>query len=140
MEKLFKNMDEIIFHSKNEDKKGYFDRYCEKQNKVIIYLNGEMKIVNIDDISLNKMCGFKTYRHNNPKEKELHDKFIEEFIDDKFSCDLSLLVFPATDGSGFNPSDHLSDREKRIFISAIQWIGTPVGQNFLRKCGFKIEK
>ena len=37
------------------------------------------------------MQGFKTYRHEqNPKEKELHDKFIQ-YIGD---YDMSLIIFP----------------------------------------------
>ena len=80
--------------------------------------------------------GFKTYRHeSNPKEKELHDKFIKEYIDcEKWTCPVDLLIFP----SCMLPSDYLSDREKQIVISTIQWLGSPVGQSFLRDCGFSL--
>lgn len=84
--------------------------------------------------------GFKKYRHNdNPKEKEFHDKFIKDYIDcEKCTCPVDLLVFPACNNSVMHPSDYLTDREKRIVISAIQWLGSPVGQSFLRDCGFEL--
>lgn len=82
------------------------------------------------------MKGYKTYRHNsNPVEKELHDKFIEQHYDK----DMSMIVFPPT-SSGFSPSEYLTEREERIVISTIQWLGSPVGQSFLESCGFKKEK
>ena len=88
-----------------------------------------------------KIKGFKTYRHNQkPKEKELHDKFINEHvIGEYYSAPVDLIVFPAQEFNDFEPSDELSDREKRIMISTIQWLGSPVGKSFLRGCGF-VEK
>lgn len=86
--------------------------------------------------------GFKTYRHDsNPKEKELHDKFIEQHIDNEaWTCPVDLLVFPACNNTAMMPSDYLSDREKQIMISTIQWLGSPVGQSFMRECGFTLNK
>lgn len=86
------------------------------------------------------MESFKVYRHrNNPKEKELHDKFLEGHISDK-NCSIDLLVFEPANESQTYAKDNLSDREKRIMLGTIQWLGSPVGQNFLRDCGFKLEK
>jgi len=84
------------------------------------------------------MQGFKTYRHkNNPKEKELHDKFIETHIKhEHFTAPVDLIIFPPTNNP-MTPEDYLSDREKRIVISTIQWLGSPIGQSFLRECGFE---
>lgn len=80
--------------------------------------------------------GFKTYRHaTNPTEKQLHDSFVEHH-NDKY---LDLIVFGSNDGSGMNPSDNLTDREKQIVVSTIQWLGSPVGKNFLRENGFTQE-
>ena len=83
------------------------------------------------------MEGFKTYRHEiNPREKELHDKFIKEHI----NKDTDFIVFrPANDTQTY-AVDELSDREKQIMISTIQWLGSPVGTSFLRDCGFKKEE
>jgi hypothetical protein len=82
------------------------------------------------------MKGFKTYRHDsNPKEKELHDKFLKDHIFDK-NVDIDLLVFPPANPSQRYAVDTLSDREKQIMLSTIQWLGSPVGQSFLKDCGF----
>lgn len=88
------------------------------------------------------MEGFKVYRHkNNPKEKELHDKFIADHIDcEKWTCPVDLLVFPSSVGNDTLPSDYLTDREKRIVISTIQWLGSPVGKGFLSSCGFELKE
>jgi len=81
------------------------------------------------------MEGFKTYRHDsNPKEKELHDKFIEMFGS-------SMELIPLTLNSrGTGSDDFLSEREEKIVISTIQWLGSPVGQSFLRSCGFELKE
>ena len=84
-----------------------------------------------------KLVGFKTYRHeSNPKEKELHDKFIEWYMQD---CDtlIDLVVFPPADDHQTRAESTLSEREKRIVITMVQWMGTPLGQSLLRECGFE---
>jgi len=83
------------------------------------------------------VVGFNVHRHNtNPKEKILHDNFKKEFLDNKYSTEsIDRLVF----GHGNNshvPNDYLTDREKKILISGIQWLGSPVGELFLKDCGF----
>lgn len=82
------------------------------------------------------MNGFKTYRHeSNPKEKELHDKFIEHVSYNE--DDIDRIVFPPSARFGdMVPGDYLNPREKQIVISTIQWLGSPVGQKFLERCGF----
>ena len=81
------------------------------------------------------MEGFKTYRHeDNPKEKELHDKFIKEHD----IMNASRIVYPV-DGRG-NTDKLLTEHEYKIMISAIQWLGSHVGQHFLEECGFKLER
>lgn len=86
------------------------------------------------------MEGFKTHRHKeNPIEKELHDKFIEWYVNDHSNMDL--LVFPPANSQQTRAEDTLSDREKRIVITMVQWMGTPLGQSLLRECGFEpVEK
>lgn len=34
------------------------------------------------------------------------------------------------------PKEYLTDRERKIVASVIQWLGTPVGMSFLEKAGF----
>jgi len=81
------------------------------------------------------MEGFKTYRHeSNPKEKEFHDKFIEH--NSHNHNDMDFLVFGMGDSNGNFPANRLTEHEKKIVISTIQWLGSPVGQGFLRECGF----
>jgi len=87
-----------------------------------------------------KLTGFKVHRHGtNPKEKELHDKFIEWYAENDGNMDL--LVFPPANNQQTKAIDTLSDREKRIVITMVQWMGTPLGQSLLRECGFEpVEK
>lgn len=90
----------------------------------------------------NRIIGNKPYRLSaNKDEKILHDKFIEKYIDTPCITDMSLIVYPPADGSGGTPTKYLTDDEKRIVVSTIQWLGSPIGKNFLSECGFeKVEK
>jgi hypothetical protein len=82
------------------------------------------------------MEGFKTYRHEqNPKEKEFHDKFIEWYIDGDMT--VNLIVFPPGDEHQTRAEDTLTDREKRIMITMVQWMGSPLGQSLMSECGFE---
>lgn len=85
--------------------------------------------------------GFKTYRHTqNPKEKELHDKFIEWYLSPG-TGNFDLLVFPPEDTHQTYAVDTLTQREIRIVITMVQWMGTPLGQSLLSECGFEpVEK
>lgn len=85
---------------------------------------------------MKKLEGFKTYRHSsNPKEKEFHDKFIEN--NSHNHDDMDWLVFGVGDFNRNSPADRLTERERQIVVSTIQWLGSPVGQGFLRDCGFE---
>ena len=78
------------------------------------------------------MKGTKLYRHqSNPLEKQLHDSFIRN----NSICDMERSVF-GSNGQG-RPNDILSDREVEIVINTIQWLGSPVGQGFLRDNGIQ---
>lgn len=86
----------------------------------------------IDIISSVELKGFKTYRHeSNPVEEALHNKFIKEFNN---GIAMEQIALPMKE-NGF-PVEYLTDREKQIMISTIQWLGSPVGQSFLGNCGF----
>lgn len=79
------------------------------------------------------MKGHKTHRHKQyPKEKEIHDLFVERFC--KQPEQVERIVLPI-DEKG-RPKGALTDNEIELIISAIQWIGSPVGRSFLRDCGF----
>lgn len=82
-----------------------------------------------------KLESFKIHRHkSNPVEKKLHDSFIKDHSSD---TDMSLIVFGQADSNSTYPADYLSDREKQIVLSTIQWLGSPIGQHFLHENGFK---
>ncbi len=74
----------------------------------------------------------KEYRLNqNPKEKEFYDKFLAKF---ERSVQFEQIVLNC-DTHG-NPPRFLTHEERRLVVSTIQWLGSPVGQSFLMECGF----
>jgi len=78
----------------------------------------------------------KKYRFNdNPKEKELHDKFIDMFENNKT---LSAIIFGWENDRQITPSRYLTENEENICLNLIQWLGSPVGQSFLLECGFSL--
>ena len=80
----------------------------------------------------------KEYRfEGNPLEKEFHDKFIEMFNHDRSpNLTLSAIVFGWSDNNQNYPNEFLSDKEENICLNIIQWLGSPVGEGFLNRCGF----
>jgi hypothetical protein len=90
---------------------------------------------------MSKIKGFKDYRHEtNPKEKEFHDKFLKSHDRERYN-DMDFIVFGhSKSDTGTLPDDYLTDREKQIVLSTIQWLGSPVGQGFLLDCGFEETK
>lgn len=84
--------------------------------------------------------GFNTRRHaTNPKEKELHDKFIESFVKNKYNeGTIHKLIFGSEDNHELR--DYATEREQQIAISTIQWLGSTVGKSFLKECGFELRK
>jgi hypothetical protein len=43
------------------------------------------------------------------------------------------------DGRG-KPKEYLTDREYEIVFSTLQWLGSHVGESFLRECGYNLPK
>lgn len=85
------------------------------------------------------MISYKKYRFkDNPKEKDLHDEFIRRFSED--SKTLSAIVFGWKTDRQDVPLEYLTDREKMICLTLIQWLGSSVGQGFLIDCGFKLDE
>jgi len=78
---------------------------------------------------------------NNPKEKEFHDKFKEMFESNGAARKaLSGITLGRSNDNQNFPTDFLNEKEEGICLSIIQWLGSPVGQNFLRDCGFTEKK
>jgi len=85
---------------------------------------------------MTKLTSFKLYRHaDNPKEKEIHDKFQKQIIHDRDSG-ADKIIFGTKDTYQSIPKEYLTDREKQIMLGTIQWLGSHVGECFLRDCGF----
>lgn len=84
----------------------------------------------------------KEYRFiDNPKEKELHDKFIEMFTSDSSERNaLSSIIFGWENDRQDYPKKYLTEDEENICLNMIQWLGSPVGQSFLKECGFSLEQ
>jgi hypothetical protein len=40
-------------------------------------------------------------------------------------------VFGVKEGTEFYPNEYLTEREEKIVLAIIQWLGTPVGQGFI---------
>lgn len=85
---------------------------------------------------MSELKGFKTYRHTkNPIEQKLHDEFKAE-LERKGTCPVDLIVYPSLENNDMVPQEYLTDKEKCIMLSTVQWLGSPVGQTLLRECGF----
>ena len=76
----------------------------------------------------------KIYRHrDNPEEKRFFDAALE-----MGSRHWAAVVLPLND-HGTAPSRSLTEDEEQIVINTIQWLGSPVGQTFLRDMGYEKE-
>lgn len=60
-------------------------------------------------------------------------KLSQEFHKMLFS-EWNAICFKCVDG--LYPESELNEREKNIVASVIQWLGTPIGKNFLEGSGF----
>lgn len=78
------------------------------------------------------MKGNKTYRHaENPEEKRFHDEAVN-----MGTSQLSAMTLPMND-TGIAPKGYLNKEEEIIVINTLQWLGSPVGQRFLRGMGYE---
>jgi len=84
----------------------------------------------------------KEYRFkDNRKEEEFHDKFKKMFDISSFTRNsLSAIIFGWKNSSQNYPNQHLTEKEEDISLNLIQWLGSPVGQEFLESCGFVPKK
>lgn len=78
-----------------------------------------------------KTSGFKEYRlKENDKYYEKEIKALQVFNQDHLK-DADLIVFGQKEGTAMTANDSLSEREEKIVLGVIQWLGTPVGQGFI---------
>jgi len=82
----------------------------------------------------------KEYRFKQNPEEE---RFFKTFIDDGRDVDMriSFIVHGASNNGGIHPNKLATEDEINAFLSAIQWLGSPVGQSFLKyEMGYKKEE
>lgn len=86
-----------------------------------------------------KTSGFKEYRLN--KDDKYYSKEIKalEIFNRDHLEHADLIVFGQKEGTGMEAKDFLTDREERIVLGVIQWLGTPVGQGFISAFNDKAE-
>ena len=78
-----------------------------------------------------KTSGFKDYRlKEDDKYYSRENKALEIFNREHLNH-ASSIVFGVKEGTGFFPNEYLTDREEKIVLATIQWLGTPVGQGFI---------
>lgn len=71
--------------------------------------------------------GMRTYRlADNPMERAYHDAWLAENTGESFRSDLLAHIL----GDGVTPAV-VSERDALVAATIIQWLGTPVGQNFV---------
>lgn len=82
----------------------------------------------------------KEYRFkDNPEEKIYHDEFIDMFTNSFTSIEtLSSIIFGWKDGRQNVAKERLTEDEENICLNLIQWLGSPIGQSFVKKCQEKI--
>jgi hypothetical protein len=80
-----------------------------------------------------KTSGFKEYRLN--KEDKYYATEIKalEVFNQDYLKDADLIVFGQKDGTCMEAKDNLTDREEKIVLGVIQWLGTPIGRGFIRQ-------
>lgn len=78
--------------------------------------------------------GFKDYRlKENDDYYSQEIKAIEVFNEKTYLDNIDLIVFGQKPGTSMEANDSLSKRERKIVLSIIQWLGTPVGQGFIKE-------
>lgn len=80
-----------------------------------------------------KTSGYKEYRLK--KDDKYYAKEIKalEIFNREHLEDTSLIIFGQKEGNSFTPNDYLSEREEKIVLGLVQWLGTPVGEGFIRQ-------
>lgn len=80
----------------------------------------------------------KTYNSHRFKQNPLEEQIYVSFIAEMYKRDsLDRIIFGCRDEAQSFPKDTLTDRERDICATLIQWLGSPVGQYFLRSNGFE---
>jgi hypothetical protein len=82
-----------------------------------------------------KTKGLHPYRFKeNPEEKRFAEAWAQH--DDPDHVHLAYLLHVGSQGGGIRPVG-ASERDKVVAATVIQWLGSPVGQGFLRDLGYE---
>lgn len=80
-----------------------------------------------------KTSGFKDYRLKEDDKYYKDEVNALKIFNNEHIQHADLIVFGQKDGASMEANDNLSEREERIVLGVIQWIGTPVGKSFINK-------
>lgn len=84
-----------------------------------------------------KTSGFKDYRLKEDDKYYSREIKALEIFNREHLNHASSIVFGVKEGTGFFPNEYLTDREEKIVLATIQWLGTPVGQGFITQLNNK---
>lgn len=80
-----------------------------------------------------KTSGFKEYRlKDNDKYYKDEINALKVFNEDHITY-ADLIVFGQKGVTSMEANDNLSEREEKIVLGVIQWLGTPVGKSYIKK-------
>lgn len=82
-----------------------------------------------------KHKGLSTHRFTgNPEERRFADAW-QQHNDNDNGNTLAYLLDPRN-GEPFGSPPHVEDRDREVAATVVQWLGSPVGQGFLRDLGY----
>lgn len=87
--------------------------------------------------------GYNAHRITRDGYHDLEADFHELANSERMRRQWDLIIFgtkKSNFSAGASPDDYLTDREKRIVGSLLQWLGTPIGISFLHEAGFERRK
>lgn len=102
--------------------------------------NEQISKITTEAINIEKLSELTPKGHRlseNPQELKCLEVFRKN-VGQYSNNSMDYLVFGQKDNN--SPNDFLSEREKQIVYSTIQWLGTHVGECYLRDCGYELKK
>lgn len=80
-----------------------------------------------------KTSGFKEYRLKKDDKYYAKEFKALEIFNEDYLEHASAIVFGVEEGTGFYPNEYLTEREEKIVLGIIQWLGTRLGEEFIRR-------
>ena len=85
------------------------------------------------------VTGFKDHRLKHDDSYHFKEIAFVEIFNKDYLKEIHGLVFGYKNGISY-PIDYLTEREEKIVLGIIQWLGTPVGQGFIENVNKKYEQ